>query len=357
MNRMLQDLDIWGEVLAGTAHSFQGSEAPVVILDLTNDSPHWRVRLFQKIYDDNTSRLMNVAISRAKSKLIVLGDFAYNLEKTAKDSFLDRMIRYVTKRYQLRAAGTFSVDWLAERVNTEDRIIVFDNEASDVLLKDLKGSHRRTIFYIPDINEDTISIPLSLAMENNRLRGKIYVIARPLENTFRRSYQKTDPRQRLVDAGVSIIWKLGMLERMVVADDDIVWISSPKGDGRLLGGGFAWRRVSPTLKSEVSKALQLDDVLRACDAGELGCPFCPRELMVAEGRTGLYLKCPRRDCHTRSVDEPGPRNGVLYCKTCGGDLEFRKSRGKRYWQCRADPSHQQPFRDWHCKLPKMWDEP
>ncbi|WP_255076320.1 ATP-binding protein [Lacihabitans sp. CCS-44] len=55
----------------GTIHSFQGSEADIIILDLV-DSKHEKIgRLF---CHDQGKRLVNVAISRAKSKLIVVGD-------------------------------------------------------------------------------------------------------------------------------------------------------------------------------------------------------------------------------------------------------------------------------------------
>lgn len=40
---LLREQGLEGEVRAGTAHTFQGSEADVVILDLVNDEPHWRV--------------------------------------------------------------------------------------------------------------------------------------------------------------------------------------------------------------------------------------------------------------------------------------------------------------------------
>lgn len=43
---LLREGGLTGEIRAGTAHTFQGSEADVVILDLVNDEPHWKVNLF-----------------------------------------------------------------------------------------------------------------------------------------------------------------------------------------------------------------------------------------------------------------------------------------------------------------------
>ena len=53
-------------VPAGTAHTFQGSEASVVIFDLVIDEPHWRVGLMINAYDENNKRLLNVAMTRAR---------------------------------------------------------------------------------------------------------------------------------------------------------------------------------------------------------------------------------------------------------------------------------------------------
>lgn len=58
-------------VHVGTIHTFQGSERDVVIWDLVENRHHKVGRLFR---DDSGSRLSNVAITRAKGKLIVLVD-------------------------------------------------------------------------------------------------------------------------------------------------------------------------------------------------------------------------------------------------------------------------------------------
>ncbi len=55
----------------GTIHSFQGTESDLVILDLVDSSPESLGKLYQ--FEEGT-RLLNVAISRARSKLIIVGN-------------------------------------------------------------------------------------------------------------------------------------------------------------------------------------------------------------------------------------------------------------------------------------------
>jgi len=75
IKRRLKDLDLPRDqhhrVKVGTVHAFQGSEADVIVWDLV-DTRDFRIgRLYQ---GDGGDRLCNVAISRAKGKLIIVGD-------------------------------------------------------------------------------------------------------------------------------------------------------------------------------------------------------------------------------------------------------------------------------------------
>jgi hypothetical protein len=75
IKRRLKELDLPREqhqrVKVGTVHAFQGSEADVIVWDIV-DTREFRVgRLYQ---GDSGDRLCNVAISRAKGKLIIVGD-------------------------------------------------------------------------------------------------------------------------------------------------------------------------------------------------------------------------------------------------------------------------------------------
>ena len=57
-------------ITPGTIHTFQGSECDVIIWDIV-DAFNEPIGILYK--DENGERLVNVAVSRAKSKLIIVG--------------------------------------------------------------------------------------------------------------------------------------------------------------------------------------------------------------------------------------------------------------------------------------------
>lgn len=72
----------YGKVKTGTVHSFQGDEADIIIFDVVDNSIDGPGKLFK---DKTGERLINVAFSRAKGKLIVIGD--PDLFKKREESF------------------------------------------------------------------------------------------------------------------------------------------------------------------------------------------------------------------------------------------------------------------------------
>ena len=72
IKQLLRDHNLKQKVEIGTIHQFQGSEADVVIFDMV-DGPG-RSKLGQLLVGDTGLRLVNVAISRARGKFILLAD-------------------------------------------------------------------------------------------------------------------------------------------------------------------------------------------------------------------------------------------------------------------------------------------
>lgn len=84
------------EIVASTIHRFQGGESDVIIFDLTEAPPlPYLSRLLNESNGDDTARLLNVALSRAKGKLIIIGDMKHLRNLARADSIFGQVLRYI----------------------------------------------------------------------------------------------------------------------------------------------------------------------------------------------------------------------------------------------------------------------
>jgi hypothetical protein len=90
------------KVAASTIHRAQGSEAGAVVVDLTTHSPKKLAAFFR---DEHCDRLFNVAISRARDRLVVLGSRAMVRELAGGMPFWKRVVSEFGTGINLLDAG------------------------------------------------------------------------------------------------------------------------------------------------------------------------------------------------------------------------------------------------------------
>ena len=84
--------------IAATVHRFQGNERQAMVLDLTDSlgTPLGRFLQATRLEEDG-ARLLNVAVSRAKHNVVLLGNFEYLRAKAPRDGFVRRLVDYFEK--------------------------------------------------------------------------------------------------------------------------------------------------------------------------------------------------------------------------------------------------------------------
>ncbi|MBI5865248.1 MAG: DNA2/NAM7 family helicase [Planctomycetes bacterium] len=73
LSRLIQALELQAWVAVGTVHTFQGGEADLIIFDTVLDEPYWTARLCNPNQSNEVKRDLNVAVTRAKSKFVLVG--------------------------------------------------------------------------------------------------------------------------------------------------------------------------------------------------------------------------------------------------------------------------------------------
>lgn len=365
---LLKSQGLEGDVTAGTAHSFQGSEGDVVILDLVNDEPHWRVSMFMPDRDETNRRLLNVAVTRARRRLIVVGDFGY-IRAQSKRAFLgSKFVPYLLARYPLVDATDLvppGVLRRAERAQsaisgggleaTQDRLVVTQQRFFPLLMQDIARARRRVVIYSPFMTERRVG-ELATGIRAAVERGVgVYVVTKALADRPTRDLPMYRDMETALDRwGMIVIHKRRMHEKLVVVDANILWSGSLNPLSFSDTQEIMERRASQDVVEAYSKVLFLDDLLRPYDAADTSCPICGSELVAAEGnREPFFWRCVVDGCYTRNVDDPPLIEGALNCRHCGAALEFGDWGGRPSWRCISNRHHHQPFTLTHLKLPRM----
>jgi len=367
---LLRERQMDEEVLAGTAHHFQGSEAGVVIFDLVNDEPHWRVAMFNPEHDASSIPLLNVALTRAQRRLILVGDFDY-IAKNAKRAFIGaRMLPFLQAQAYPRVSALDVVPvGLAARAARAQmtvlggevepgaaRQVVNQDDFYRMLADDLLGARSQVVIYSAFITRNRLGMlepQLRAAVD----RGvKVYVVTK--DYTDRRKSELAEYRlfeRTLKHWGVVVVRKRGMHEKLVFIDGEILWSGSLNPLSHSDTQEIMERRVSRDVISDFAQKLRLGDLIAEYRDGP---PICPsgHELIATEGnRDPFYWRCVQDGCYTRDIDEPRPEGGMIWCSNsmCGGPVEYGEWGGKAAWRCLRDRHHHRKVMRSHLRLPKM----
>lgn len=119
-------------VTVGTVHRFQGAERETIILDLTESEPHTISSFLGGVsLRDTGSRLLNVALSRAQARLLIVGNLSYLRARLTEGHLLSGILADI----ELRGAIVDARDVLTDAVTpqptgTQDPSILqrFDHE-------------------------------------------------------------------------------------------------------------------------------------------------------------------------------------------------------------------------------------
>lgn len=352
-------------IRVGTVHSFQGSEADIVIFDLVVDEPHWKANLF--LSDENVNeemrKMFNVAVTRARFKLFIVGNFAYCLKRSKNNALAELLDHVINKKHLERIDAkellpniTFSRPSTFNYCGTEDSIQLVCREDSfnSFFMRDIHTFKERLIIYSPFITESRLSILLPAFSDAINAGKQIIVVTKALSDRGKseiESYRKCENELRTT--GVKILHKKGMHEKLIFIDDETVWVGSLNALSFTgLTGEVMQRHFDKDLSTEYQK---LFDIEHLCDAihnpCEQSCPICGGEMIIKESADGgVYWQCVNED-YSRNVTQQYPTDGLYRCK-CGAPYMFVMKKEPR-WVCTQDSRHYQKIRESDLRLEKM----
>jgi len=338
-----------GEIMANTVHSFQGSEADLVIVDLVVANPHYGANLLTSAIDEDVMRLLNVAFTRSRRRLVILADIDW-FTKKGKGAFIGKtLLPWLIKRYRPYAL----VQVMESRTKREQ--VLSGNESLSLFLDAVQSASSRVVIFSPVLSMDSVSAALPVAKDLQTRGVRFFVVTSLVGEGGDPSQSHTSAENLLRDAGITVVYKSKSLEKLVLIDRAEVWSGSFPLLGQVPSKGFYTRTVDSKFTTELSEMLCIDQIVDAYAPAHL-CPICSAEMVVADSSEGapFFWKCSKAKCFTRNFDVPAPVDGVLLLK-CGGSPEFSYWGKDPYWFCGCgqNPPHRTKIQKNHLMLPKM----
>ena len=280
------------QIDADTVHRFQGGEKQLIIFDVTTANT-------KSMYDDGVvngddMKLLNVAVSRAQDKCVVVGDLKSIVKYHSSSSLVRKIIEHITlKHYPIynteEMLDSFQVsaqsdEWLrrlaaSPRAATEmENSKLFDErDFYSQFIGDMLAAKQEVIIDSPYMTTRRID-DLYKYFEQLRHKGvEIYVLTRVArEQDGKMQYYTETEIERLSKLGIKVLPFVGKIHRKIaIIDRKILW----EGSLNILSQSDS-REVMRRFDGESSAKQMMTFLKLDKNLGELGkpalrhCEFC-----------------------------------------------------------------------------------
>jgi hypothetical protein len=158
-------------VQVATVHRFQGSEKEIIILDIPDSPPISKMVFLKggfKDFEQDAGKLINVAISRAQVKIVLIANMNYLFGQLSHEDALIQILEKVRSSGSceiIDSRNLFNYSSLEESEifksgsiieHDEEMTVWFEDKFYDALALDLKNAQERVIIYSPYVYENRL---------------------------------------------------------------------------------------------------------------------------------------------------------------------------------------------------------
>jgi len=350
-----------------TIHRFQGNERDVIILDLVDGPPFPLGVLLKDDSGADSLRLINVASTRAKGKLVVVCHLSHLSSKASPRSVLRAFLdyasnkgRYLDGRQIVESYADGGVNSVRAKVSSMASTLPDPNETKvynestfwPTYLDDLSKARERVVIFSPFIQPRRMAEMMQVLRTLTDRGIAVTVMARKTSMDDERLGQLV---KQVKESGVQLIERKDLHEKLSFVDQRIAWVGSLNILSHSRSTEVMLRFSSPGAVSKIleqtgtlsliqAEGKRRDQAARFADIQELvlrcmslpTCPMCGRTMELRSGPYGPFFGCPFywKGCKGKTVDVPrGTLSAVIDemamdCPDCEGGRVVLKS-GKR----------------------------
>lgn len=369
---MLKDKNLNANVEADTVHRFQGGEKPLIILDITTP---YTPSMYDDGQDDGTDeKLLNVAISRAQNKCIVLGDVKTIESRHSPSSLIRKMLVYMRQQDNPFIPSNDLLDEFTETQETDEwlkKIKLVENPKGSTVF-DEKDFYQNFLHDVFEAKQELILVSpfitayrseqMMPALVNAQKRGvKIFVLTRhPSNHTGQMVGEAQGAIKKLEEHNITVLpFKKSIHQKIAILDRKVLWegslnILSQRDSGehmrRFDGKGATAEQVLKFLRLDKNIGSIGNNNLKKCeycsepgsyywnDVGRFGeWTFClQRSHKQGETpKTEKEVKAKKQQLTQLRKSEKQFKNGVPICPVHDVEMVIRKRHWdqKEFWGC------------------------
>ncbi len=231
---MVKDAGLNKYIRVGTVHRFQGLEAEVIIFDTVDSLPlKPPFRLTSGEWGSSAMRLVNVAITRAQQKLIIVANQEYIQKFFSARDTLSLAVQEAARSGVVQSADIMkeSIPLLPELLRGSSCDIDLQGPLdADSFYKhfyqDLEQAKKHVILYAPYLYQNRLSnvLPKLKDLIRNGIRIDVIYDAVSPNNMHYKEYQQLINDLR--EAQIKLHVKPEVHEKIMIFDDDVFYIGS-----------------------------------------------------------------------------------------------------------------------------------
>ena len=374
LSKLLEDMELGQWVAVGTVHTFQGGQADLIIFDSVLDEPYWAARLCTPRDTKDVRRELNVAVTRAKNKFVLIGSSEWLNKYARPASGLGQLWGYLKEHADLISAIQLVQFDTFQRVF--DRFI---HETGWNVPDDEKGHafehlDEESFFFrfATDINAATDSIfalapyfgeyrwpriePLFAAALHRGV--KMTIVTPPLIEVHNIGYVEK-VIEHLRSLGAIVVTASGVHGKDVIIDERIVYTGSMNWSSNRGRSEEIHRLLAPEYAKICLNLMQAKHIRQAAvheDGASRSCQICGHATQVVNQRQqhslwdhqSMKVGCTNPECpgYLRDIDERPPFRNPPLCQVDGRTRYRIVKRGRgKIWQCPKHPRE--------CKIEKV----
>lgn len=370
LSRLVRALELSAWVAVGTVHTFQGAEADLIIFDAVLDEPYWTARLCNPNQSKEVKRDLNVALTRARSKFVLVGSSEWLNRHAKLTSGLGQLWHYLKDQADLVSASELVEVGFAGRVaqalatyripggaDAPAHAILDEDEFFQFFSIDLREAEESIFGLVPYFGEyrwPRVEPLIRQALE----RGvEVTLVTPPPAEAENKSYVEKVIRS-LRQLGAVVVSATGLHGKDIIIDGRVHYTGSLNWASHRGRAEIMHRTENPEYARTVLEYLQARHIRLA--AGPPSHPrTCPRghpiqvvnqaQTMRPWDKQPMKVGCAEyqnTDCkYLADIDQRAP---FVEAPLCGIDRRTKYRRVKRgrgeVWECPKHPKQCERFR-------------